>query len=98
MVVVAEVMGLVHALDFVRLHDAEVMVDADVVHVVDHHVQIDRPVPLVVAAMVAIDLLDTGSVKTKKKLIKLVIGRKEKLLKKIIELKNCWIECGAYLM
>lgn len=56
MVAVAEVMGLVHALDFVQWHDAEVMVDADVVHE-DHRVL--TVAPLEAEAMVAIDLLDT---------------------------------------
>lgn len=59
MVVVAEVMGSVHVLDFEQWHDAEVMVDVDVVHVV-HHVTIVSPDRLVAVATVAIDLLDTA--------------------------------------
>lgn len=55
MVVVAEVMGLEHAPDFERWHDAEVTVDADVVHA---HAVLEQMAPTVVA-MVLIDLSDT---------------------------------------
>lgn len=58
MVVAVEVMGSVHALDFVQSHDVEVTVDADVVHV-DQHVPIVNPVLLEVVATVAIVLMDT---------------------------------------
>lgn len=65
MVVVAEVMGSVHVLDFVQLHDAEVMVGhVDAEHVV-HRVQTVNQDPLVEVATVAIDLLDTVATREK---------------------------------
>lgn len=65
MVAVAEAMGSVHVLDFVPVHDAEVMVvHVDAVHVV-RRVPIANPAPLVAVATVAIDLLDTVGTKRK---------------------------------
>lgn len=67
MVVVAEVMGSVHVLDFVQVHDAEVMVvHVDAVHVV-HRVPIVSLDPLVAVATVLIDLLDTVGTKANSK-------------------------------
>lgn len=88
MVVVAEVMGLEHAPDFERWHDAEVTVDADVVHA---HVVFDHLAPSVVA-MVLIDLLDTvtQSREQTRNIIKSIkhINRKKKFAKKTLDLSN----------